>query len=660
MKFLINNLLRFMSQRTGSSRNNSGFTLVEVMVATGMLSVLSLTVAYLTKNITKVQRATEQNVTVNSLRLTAYKSLSSPDACMETLQGKSPSGVVNLPEVKDRNGNSVITAGAVYGGEGKGKNAASKLTITAITLSSYQSNGDPYRNSTTGAPDTMDGTARIVISYKKGDRVGVTSSDAKERSKSIGSVQGEISIPVSFSHEYTGPGAPGNIIRCASAAPSYGKGICDSFDGNNINDEKCRHITVNDKDPDYAVTFKGNVKIENAATDNNELTILGGSLGIGTEAETDAPGKVSVNGTLSVGLANPHSPIVGSVDLTGALGVGAPANIQQGSLKVEGSASIGLGINVSGNNGNFKTGYSLGVGAAAPQDPIPAIPGSHAGNMHVASSMGVDKIPSSVIGHLGVNGGITVGSGVANPDGISIGVEGAVRIPNQSATDNNAKHAATQYWVASKIANSLDPGVVGQVNDIINDIMGSGTDQAAAKNLCQGFRVKNAGNALVTYAPGVWDGNICSITPKYCSTDGQCNTVYAEAGGVNSAGHVLTTNGNIISNSGNISTSSGDVRAKTVRADNSLCLRGSCKTSWSAINVTSTGCYSASVGATCNVGYFISRVTLTKRTINFKNTYSVTRNYYAGNVTSTSGNFGNSSKSVGDSVSYYCCKAVNN
>lgn len=649
MKFLIKNLLRFMGQRTGFSRNNSGFTLAEVMVATGILSILSLTVAYLTKNISKVQRATEQNVSVNSLRLSAFRNLRDVTSCGATLNGIDPSGVVNLAQIRGKNGASVITSGAVYGGTGDGGNAASKLRITGIVLSNYHSSGDAYRSGGSAAVNTMDGSAKITISYIKGNRVSSASSDAKERGKSTGSIQGEIIVPVSFAHVYTGSAInPGAIQGCAVSETSYVQGICDSLNGQNTADSKCREITVNDSANDYSVSFKGNVNITNAgaASANNNELIVEGSIGIGRDSETDATGKLSVASSLAVGLAAPAPGAVGTAEFLGAVGIGVAPAANDGSLRVNGSAAFGSGMTVPGTNGSVKVKNSVGVGVAAPAGD---------GDIQASNSMGIGASPPGGSGDLYVANGVTVGAASAL-EANSLVIQDALIIPNQAATDSNGTHAATQYWVASKVANSLDPNFVGDVTAIIDDIM-SGTGEAAAEKLCLSLKIRNADET--TFSPAaVYDGN-CTITPKYCSTDGQCAGVYAGTGGIDSAGKIESVSGDIISEAGDI-TASGDVKANIVRAESELCFGSSCKTSWSSISITRSGCSNKSAGVKCASGEFVARVMLSTKVVSYKSSYTVSPVYYAGKYTSVGSSTGSGSRTVGDTLTYTCCKANNN
>ncbi len=661
MKFNFKKLFNLMDSDQDNSMSYSGFTLAEVMVATGLLGILSLTVVHLTKNMSKVRRSTMQDVSLSSLRLMAFSSLRDTTSCGETLINVDPSGTTNIGSIKNRAGNNIITAGSVFGDSSVGANnnegsSASKLTITGIVLTNYSADGDPYRSAPGGAVDTLNGNGQVIISYVKGDRTLGGANDDRERQRSLGASSGTISIPVSFSHVHNpaSPANPGAILSCNSIANSFSKGICDSFDGNNDIDEKCRHITLADSEApnnDFAVTFKGNVNIENSDTNanQNEL-VVDGSVGIGVPPETNINGKLSVAHSLAVGPeANNSAPNTqGDADFDGSIGIGVAPSATAGNLSVNSSALFGSGTLPTAGDGNVDARGSVGVGLDA------AV--GNTGSLSMSNSIGINKAPSGVAGHMGIEGSISVGAGAPLPSSGSMAVSGYVSIPNQASTESVAKNVATQEWVATKIARTLDPSVVNNVTDIVSDILGGSTDQAAAKSICESLAIRDANGGYSTR--GVFSSGVCTITPKYCSTDGQCNVVYAGSGGVNSVGNVLTTGGSITA-SGDIRTTTGDVRAKNIRANNSLCINTVCKSDWNSLEVTHGSCYNRNSSSSCNDGDFIVGVTLKTKNITYLSSFNVTPNYYSGNVTSISTSKSYSTRTVGDDVTYRCCEARN-
>ncbi len=643
----------------------SGFTIVEALVAAGLLSGLSLAVINLTDNLSKASRKSSQDMKVNSLKMEAYSVFSNPASCEATLAGLNSGGAA-VPTIQDGSGNVILTNGGVYG-EATG-NAKARITINSINIANYSAISDPYSSDASVAAavnDRVDGKIDIVINFSRGDRSN-GKTDAEEALRTGGNVSGTITVPVRVSTNMAG-----TIQSCLTTRNSFVDAFCDSFDGDSTFDSKCRHVTIQDADgsTDYAATFKGNVNIEgsdigaNAAF--NHLYVYG-STGVGRSTESGAldvnDGRLSASGSLLVGPGlSPAGLLSGSAHFSNSVGIGiAPNTSLASSLTVLGSTSFGSGVNVPGANGSLTIEGSLGVGVVAP---------ATVGTVQVARNVGVGIVPTTAAASQLSALSMSVGSGMNDPGAGNVIVEGFVHLPNAPDNDNNPTHAATQEWVARKVSNTLNPDVINEISDILNDILSSNPGDAGAGAVCKGFRVNNAKTPGTTYSAQATysSGTGCRLAPMYCNVNGQCSSVFAEGGGINSSGSIVASPGDIKTTTGHVYTSTGTGEGNTVKG-NKICLPDPsfnassatvCKTSWNSITIEHGGCYTRSAGSNCNSGDFLTKITVTKKNISPATDASASPNYYAGKITSATVSSSQTTYSIMSNISYTCCEAVN-
>jgi len=648
-------------------KSSSGFTLAEVMISAGIVGVISVAVMQLTGNLFRSTRATNQSMTANTLRATVYTSLRSKNACQTTFAGQVITANAAIPTITGPSGAAVITSGAVFGDPNL-TDASGRITVTDIHTENYQANGPAYRSDPTlGATDRQNATVELVIVYKRGDFENKATTDAIEKTKTLGSVTNELRVPIQLVHD-----AAGAAVTCDTESNTYTKAMCDSLQGELNTDGFCRHITVEDDLPansDYAATFKGNVNIEasNITPTNNDLRV-DGSVGIGRDPVEYAGqgGYLAVNNSIVVGNSPLAPPDVTAYDEPGvgffnnSLGIGRVADAAKGSLVVGASVSIGSTVAYPGGDGNVAILKSLGVGA----NPAARL----TGEAHISNSVGVGagRPPFANAGSLRA-GSLIIDSGtsLADPGAGNIVVNGYVHLPNQSENQaGTPTHAATMGWVARKIADTITPAI-GNLNSVYNDILSSNPSEVGFAQICQGMQVQSADG---TYTVGVYSGGRCNFNLKHCSESGVCNVVYAGTGGITSIGSVTTTGpgGNIVSQQGNITASkagavisapNGTVSGDKISATSSLCLNGFCKSNWEQINIRhGSSCSTVSAASACSSGSFIRRINV--QTSNITYVSNVSPNYYNGSVTSVTVSK-SSPTPITTGFTYECCNAVN-
>lgn len=645
--------------------SESGFTIMEGVVAAGLLAGLSVAVVNLSKNLSKASRKTSQDMSVNSLRMEVFSSLKNPDGCSNTLLNLDAIGDT-VPVIQNSNGGTIITSGGVYGNATG--NAQSRVQITGIDLENYSSVGATYSSpgaaAAAGIKDRINGTLDLKITFQRGDRSSGRADEA-ERKLGGGSSIGYVTIPVKV---VTDVSAARNILSCISTKHTFVDAFCDSFDGDSNYDEKCRHLTLQNRSgdalppaTDYSANFRGNVIITDsditANAGRNHLYVYG-SVGVGIASATGAnEGHLFIDESISVGSGIDPPGGKGDGHFESAVGVGVAPAADNGSLMVNSSAAFGSGFSVPALDGALSIEKSLGIGVVAPNT---------AGDIQVTNHVGVLIDPTTSDVRLSADS-ISVG-GEADPGSLNVVVGDYVNIPNQAVTDSNATHVATQNWVSTKVANTLNPDVISSVSTIIGDILGGSPDEAGASAICQSFRVQNA-KSLTDYSDrAALSGSGCLMEPVYCSEDDQCTTVYAEASGLNSDGSIIAESGDITTASGHINVPAGTAQGDSV-VGSTICLPDNnsfnessttkCKTSWASIKVVHGSCYSVSAGGTCGGGYFVAQINVTKQNLSPVTSVSHSSTYYAGGYTKATVSSSTSTYSVMNTITYSCCKAKN-
>ncbi|MCK5882727.1 MAG: prepilin-type N-terminal cleavage/methylation domain-containing protein, partial [Bacteriovoracaceae bacterium] len=129
-----------------------GFSLAEVMVAAGLLSVLSLALVHITQNQAVVQKRAEASSEINTISNTITQNLLNSLACEETLTlGSTISEGMDIAEIKNRRGDTLFNKVDKYGNR--------QISINDITLNNLSvgplANGSRF------------GEANIIVTFEK-------------------------------------------------------------------------------------------------------------------------------------------------------------------------------------------------------------------------------------------------------------------------------------------------------------------------------------------------------------------------------------------------------------------------------------------------------------------------------------------------------------
>ncbi|MBT7610564.1 MAG: prepilin-type N-terminal cleavage/methylation domain-containing protein [Bacteriovoracaceae bacterium] len=179
------NLLRTLHN---DQKGQSGFSLVEVMIAAGMLGVVSLAVMQMTTNMHKSTKSIEQQSSSMDLLTLTQGILSDEVSCANTLTGITLSAVGgDVAEIQDKLGNAIISNGTVFAAGTPGALSVTGIKIRGFSTAPqnprvYDTNS-PRRqdyNDAVGVPHHM-GPADIEITLRKSSDVTDTDQEIQRR-----------------------------------------------------------------------------------------------------------------------------------------------------------------------------------------------------------------------------------------------------------------------------------------------------------------------------------------------------------------------------------------------------------------------------------------------------------------------------------------------
>lgn len=660
--------------------NSKGVILPQLIVTAAVIGAISVSVMNYTRNASKSAKYEAEKISKKNLIEEFKNVLRSKSACSSSFAGARVTDA-SINTLHDGSNLIINLASAdrnllMYGSPG----TLGVISIMSMELNGLLNHGAVYtiKSGPNAGQTRQVGKFFLKVTFKKGihytaagaEIVKTAAQDLKATQSTLSFVKQTKLIPIMATYN------PVNsvIAECISMSDLDNAGkvkttkelvagttaalnsemstyCLDLFEGDATQDGRCRHITVYDNagtGGQYAATLGGNVTIQQSDFSTGNDLFVEGSLSTGrVQAATGiAPGTdgaVAVDLSMAVGSIAIVPPAAnGAAHFETSIGIGEAPPAATGSIEVNLSASFGPGMSPSTSGGNVSIEGSMRTGSGA-NASTPAV-----GNLYVEKRLAIGGAPVGAAGHVKVYNSMAVGR--ANESAGSIAVEGHVNIPNQTVTDNEPTHAASQQWVAQKIANTLNPGSVSDVAAIFADIMAANPNEAGVAAFCKGTRTNNLTGTVS--ANSQFSSGICNMVAEYCSKDGECAGVYAEADGVKSGGDIKTSSGSIqvTRSGGKITSDTGEMKASTIRAKSNLCLNGVCKSSWGAITKSHGTCSSHSSGY-CSSSGFVVRVAVNKSNFTYPTSFSSSG---AWGVTSSS-----TTKSVVNSISYTCCKMEN-
>ncbi|RZF22812.1 hypothetical protein DAY19_03300 [Halobacteriovorax vibrionivorans] len=204
-------------------RNNEfGFTLVEIMVAAGLLGVLSVAVVNIMGNINKTSKRASQVFNVQQEKQRISRFLSDKDSCQQTLNGVNFGPQPNftttdtLTEIRDKDGNAVISVGDELGSQ------ADIITVDSMQIMK-DADSTPDDFPASGGVTHYKFEATMAVIFLKG-RAGADADVVKRSS------YGGATIPARFKVTVI-TNAAGDLQSCHGAQDEYIDAACVALGG---------------------------------------------------------------------------------------------------------------------------------------------------------------------------------------------------------------------------------------------------------------------------------------------------------------------------------------------------------------------------------------------------------------------------------------------
>ncbi len=362
-------------------KRNNGFTLMELMVTVGLISVVAVGVIRLQSTMNKSVKAAAQKYEVIQIHSELSQIIGDPYNCEVMLKGKTlplltlggtngtdltsinkvavkfKNGGTSLIPERDASGNLIVESTKVvtYAGEICKIGTHNILDTTGKYPCVYG-----YGTSSTIAIKQIKAgmlnskAATIAITYRKGpaakkgwSALSAAAKSSAQQSSQYGRLEETKTIPIAVETDTTG-----KVISCNSEVSDINETFCISLGGVWIND-KCKNISIESDSPGTlpAITAVGDLETEDMAITQN-LNVTGNTAITGTQTVT---GTTTLEDTLAV---KKNATMQSNLEVTG--------NSTAAAMRTTGAAVVAGGVNANKLciNGACKSGWSTSCGSS--------------------------------------------------------------------------------------------------------------------------------------------------------------------------------------------------------------------------------------------------------------------------------------------------------
>jgi prepilin-type N-terminal cleavage/methylation domain-containing protein len=531
-------LKKFLNWAWGSKK---GFTLAEVMVAAGLVGVLSVALVNIMGNLGKTSKKMQQDAELIQLKLYAARLLNKETACTRSFGGLTLSSAgTNVPAIfPNATQPALFSAGTTLG------QAASVMEIQSIDIRGWQDTATPptfdiadagrYTQWGVGANLRRRGTARVAIMVEKG-RAAV--ADAQKQKSSYGNVV----VPVYFNLQVVVNSA--NVIQsCYGDQSEYVAAACDAVGGRIDDLGRCVEYEANNHnaapgEPAFTVNGTAGAGTEVGSTANVPLEINGGDAGQlqidGDEIQSSTEFRLNIHGqNIAIGTNDNTTTTTvrnnfvavrdvnlgsdGSANTITIGNAGDTVNISP-TTNISGTTTFTTGT-VTSNDATTMTLNSNTINLGDDSSDYVNIRGrirNNSGNLSGRVYV-EDELQVTSNTYVGGNETVTGNSTVNN----------RIYLPNvSSGTTLTNKMVPNVEWIANRIARTLAPEA-GNVASMLTDIIANSTSNDTSLNVvreyvCDSIRINNISGAGTTNG-----GSGCTFsTPDTnCSQSGRCSQV---------------------------------------------------------------------------------------------------------------------------------------
>lgn len=434
------------------NKNQNGFSLVEIMVAAGMLGVVSLGVMRLTSNMSKSSKKLYQEAESQDLRNRIKGLLSSQSAgigtgtsaCFNTLNGLTLSAAgATFNDIRDKDNNVVMSDGDIIGAGTPGA-----LTITDIRIRGFATApSNPRTYSTTSplrttfvdaTPTTLhQGPIDLQIQVRKTSNASLT--DAQIQANTLGGATKTILIPLNVVTDTSFV-----VQDCFGNQNEYISAACAALGGSIDGNGRCTEIHI--------FTGAGNTASGVTATNIGS--------GLSTDASIANRDTTALRILRNDNRLNLNSLIIDNDEIQAIKDVGSVAT--PGDLKLNeegGTVEFGSGDNIAvGISGTLEISGNTTIGDASTVDVATV---NSITNINGATTIDAD---------LSVNGNTILGNedtDTQNIRGVTRLIGPQVHIGNGAADIVNLTGVTTLFGPTITVGNQNSDSVTVQGTTIL-------------------------------------------------------------------------------------------------------------------------------------------------------------------------------------------------
>lgn len=480
---------------------------MEVMIAAGLLGIVTVGVMQITKKMTKSSKSDALRVEFNILTSQMQSILRDEYSCEATLSGFSPSGSgTSINELKRRRSDGtesvVFQIGQSYG-----------ATTAPIFLKSMA-----IKNYNTGS-----GFADFEIKMNKG-RKDFDSMTQVEKDTILATSYGTAIVVKTLKLQVI-LDSSGRIKDCLSDKDDYTAGTCGMIDGDWSDKVKCKSINISANAVEPAITSEGYMAVKNGLT-------------VGSGLATN-PGDGSINVANTATIANDTTITAGKLIFNNA---DARINPQATSiLYFENKAGTGGANIIAGKSGAARTTVT----------PTSVTVNK---NGNIGAGLALEVIGNTT---LTGSGSTTVTLKVGNADIQYNGTNLVLRKPTggvvQYADGSTIEEVASQGWVNAQLADMLrgDPATLTTLLNNLSTLVSGSPLQSISASVCgfyqnmtwngtrcvdnrttncpAGRMVQGFNNGAINCQPVVGVNQICSAGQLYMGHDANGNRICSNA-----------------------------------------------------------------------------------------------------------------------------------
>jgi prepilin-type N-terminal cleavage/methylation domain-containing protein len=271
-----------------NSFKNQGFSLVEVMVALGILGAISLGVMKVGENMNRTSKNMNQQLDAAQLSSKIQFLLRDKEACDKTFVGRF------LIDDEDATANGIIDKNdnIAVGFERYGDITVSRMSFQDLNTGNLGTSNIPNPNVPPVPPfiDVLKRTARLRVDLRK----GVHTDDAVNRKTTTGTLEIVKFFEMVF---FVANDGSNQILGCYNDSVQYVEAACNSL-GGELSGGLCRslHIYDNPSTDPMAATFHGNVLITNQGASGGGVGDLTVTRDIRSNRDTRVDRNLTVDG----------------------------------------------------------------------------------------------------------------------------------------------------------------------------------------------------------------------------------------------------------------------------------------------------------------------------------------------------------------------------